>query len=200
MFLSALAHSDRARTIVISPPPPPPKPKPLYTYKSWLRVHTDYSGPFMGKIFLLVIDAYTKWLNVQVTTTSTSTVTTELLRKLFFTYGLPDIADNATNFSREEFEAFLKSNGVKHVRTPPYHPASNGVVEHAVHVRADPQKWLKEAENRVDRDQSVTISQFTYQVTPHGSTGVSPGQLIFGCRMHTAMDISNTICTGCWRW
>ena len=40
------------------------------------------------------------------------------------------------------------------------------------------------------------VSQFlfTYQVTPHGSTGVSPGELIFGCRMHTAMDISNTSC------
>ena len=28
--------------------------------KPWERVHIDYAGPFMGKMYLLVIDAYTK--------------------------------------------------------------------------------------------------------------------------------------------
>ena len=41
------------------------------------------------------------------------------------------VLDNAYNFTSEEFET-LKKNGVKLVRTPPYHPASNRLVERAV--------------------------------------------------------------------
>ena len=150
--------------------------------KPWSRVHIDYAGPFMGKMFLLVIDAYTKWLDVHVTTTSTSTVTIELLRKSFSTYGLPDVvvSDNATNFTSEEFEAFLESNGVKHVRTPPYHPASNGVVERAVQTLKSSLKKLKTGSIKTKVSQIL----FAYRVTPHGSTGASPGELMFGRRMH----------------
>ena len=30
----------------------------------WQRVHIDFAGPFMGKMFLLAIDAHSKWLEV----------------------------------------------------------------------------------------------------------------------------------------
>ena len=75
---------------------------------------------------LLVIDAYTKWLDVHVTSTSSSASSYVEVRKSFATYGLPKVivSDNTANFTSEEFQTFLKSNGVKHVRKPPYHPAS----------------------------------------------------------------------------
>ena len=156
--------------------------------KPWSRVHIDYAGPFMGKMFLLVIDAYTKWLDVHVTSTSTSVhvVTIELLRKSFSTYGLPEVvvSDNAANFTSDEFEVFLKANGVKHVRIPPYHPASNGLVERAVQTLKGGLKKLKvgSVETKVSR------FLFAYRMTPHSSTGVSPAELMFGRRMRSPMD------------
>ena len=30
----------------------------------WKRLHIDYSAPFMGHMFLVVIDSYSKWLEV----------------------------------------------------------------------------------------------------------------------------------------
>ena len=154
--------------------------------KPWSRVHIDYASPFMGKMFLLVIDAYTKWLDVHVTSTSTSVVTIELLRKSFSTYGLPEVvvSDSAANFTSDEFEAFLKANGVKHVSTPPYHPASNGLVERAVQTLKGGLKKLKvgSVETKVSR------FLFAYRMTPHSSTGVSPAELMFGCRMRSPMD------------
>ncbi|GFT57407.1 uncharacterized protein K02A2.6 [Trichonephila clavipes] len=28
----------------------------------WQRIHVDYAGPFMGKMFFVVSDAYSKWI------------------------------------------------------------------------------------------------------------------------------------------
>ena len=102
--------------------------------KPWSRVHVDYAGPFEGKMFLLMIDAHSKWLEIHATNTATSTSTIELLRRSFASLGIPEVlvSDNATVFTSEEFGDFLERNGVHHIRTPPYHPASNGLVERAV--------------------------------------------------------------------
>ena len=88
----------------------------------------------MRKMFLLIIDAHSKWLEVYPTAVTTSTATIALLRKSFATFGLPEVVmlDNGSNFTSDKFEAFLKKNGVKHVKMPPYHPASNRLVERAV--------------------------------------------------------------------
>ena len=31
----------------------------------WQRIHLDYAGPFNGKMFLVVIDAHSKWMEVE---------------------------------------------------------------------------------------------------------------------------------------
>lgn len=32
--------------------------------KAWSRVHMDYLGPFFGKLYLVIVDAGSKWLEV----------------------------------------------------------------------------------------------------------------------------------------
>ena len=55
--------------------------------RPWSRVHIDYAGPFEGTMFLLLIDAHSKWLEIHQTNTSTSMVTIELMRKSFSALG-----------------------------------------------------------------------------------------------------------------
>ena len=100
----------------------------------WSRLHIDYAGPMDGHMFLIVIDSYSKWLEVIKTNGCTAAVTISKLRQLFSTHGLPDIivSDNASNFVSTEFFEFLKSNGIRHVTSAPYHPATNGLAENAV--------------------------------------------------------------------
>ena len=102
--------------------------------KPWTRLHVDYAGPFLTKMFLIVIDAYSKWIEVYITASATSAVTIDKLRQTFATFCLPEtiVTDNGTNFTSSEFEEFLKSNGIRHVKTAAYHPASNGLAERAV--------------------------------------------------------------------
>ena len=48
---------------------------------------------------------------------------------LFAAYGIPEqiVMYNGPQFSAAEFAFFLKANGVKHIRTIPYHPASRAL-------------------------------------------------------------------------
>ena len=45
-----------------------PASAPFYPWERknnpWVRLHIDYLGPFMGKMFLVIVDSYSKWVEV----------------------------------------------------------------------------------------------------------------------------------------
>lgn len=96
----------------------------------WRRLHMDYAGPFMGHMFLVLIDSYSKWLEVFPLKTASTEAMIQCLRSVFATHGLPEhiVTDNGTQFTSMEFQEFLRRNGSKHT-TPPGHPATNGMAK-----------------------------------------------------------------------
>ena len=138
------------------------------------------------RCFLLIIDAHSRWLEVHSTSAATSAATISLMRKSFASFGLPEVvvSVNASNFTSAEFETFLKKNGVRDVKTPPYHPASNGIVERAVQTFKAGMKKLQEG----SIETKVCQFLFKYRLTPHTSTGVSPAELMFGRRLCSPLD------------
>ncbi|CAC5376399.1 unnamed protein product [Mytilus coruscus] len=78
--------------------------------KPWSRVHIDYAGPLHGKMFLVCVDAHSKYMEVQVVNSATSATSIEKLRMIFATHGIPDtiVSDNGTPFTSEEFESSLR--------------------------------------------------------------------------------------------
>ena len=56
----------------------------------WKRIHIDFAGPFLDKMFLIVVDAHSKWPEVIQMSSTTSFKTIEALRSLFAKYGLPE--------------------------------------------------------------------------------------------------------------
>ena len=98
------------------------------------RLHLDHAGPFCGRMILVIVDAYSKWIEGYVSNTSTSSVTIEHLMQCFSTHSLPKtlVADNATTFSSDEFKQFTTANGIRLIFSAPYHAASNGLAERAV--------------------------------------------------------------------
>ena len=56
-----------------------PAEAPLHSWEwprhPWSRLHLDYLGPFQGRMFLILIDAYSKWLEVHLMNSTTSTFT-----------------------------------------------------------------------------------------------------------------------------
>ena len=65
---------------------------------------------------------------------TTSTQTIYRLRTIFGWYGVPAqvVMHNGPQFTSTEFQLFLKTNGIKHITTAPFHPATNGQAEHFV--------------------------------------------------------------------
>ena len=82
----------------------------------------------------MVVDAHSKWMEVSIVYSATTATTIEKLRTRFATHGLPRtvVSDNGSVFTSSNFEQFMLRNGIHHVRTAPYHPASNGLAERAV--------------------------------------------------------------------
>lgn len=85
-------------------------------------------------MFLIGVDALSKWPEIQVMTTTTASATLDMLREWFARHGIPEqvVTDNGTQFTTEAFAMFTKMNGIKHVRSAPCHPAKNGLAERFV--------------------------------------------------------------------
>ena len=100
----------------------------------WKRIHLDFASPFQGSMFLIAVDAHSKWPEVFVMKETTATKTIEILRVIFGRFGLPEqvVTDNGPQFVSEDFSHFLKSNGIKHIRCAPYQLALNGLAERFV--------------------------------------------------------------------
>lgn len=98
------------------------------------RIHIDFAGPFQGVTFLVAIDAYSKWPEVFVMQNTTVNKTVDCLCSMFCRYGYPEqvVSDNEPQFTAEEFAIFMRSCGVKHARSAPYHPSTNGLAERFV--------------------------------------------------------------------
>ena len=69
--------------------------------RPWMRVHADYAGRFVGHMFLVIVDAHSKWMEVHLTKLATSQVTIEKMRHMFATFGLPEqlVTNNGSSFT-----------------------------------------------------------------------------------------------------
>ena len=168
----------------------PPK-APLHPWQwpshPWTRLHIDYCGPLCGKMCLVVVDSHSKWIEAYPVSTANSTITIEKLRYLFSQFGLPQslVSDNAPYFVSEEFESFLKSNGIKHPTSSAYHPASNGLAERAVQTLKNGLKKVRDGtlKSRIAR------VLFSYRIAVHSTTGRSPAEMLIGRLPRTRMDL-----------
>ncbi|XP_015757932.1 PREDICTED: uncharacterized protein K02A2.6-like [Acropora digitifera] len=101
--------------------------------KPWERIHIDFFEK--DKLnFLIVVDAYSKWLQIIPMSSTTSLKTIEALQSLFSRYGIPEdlVFENGPQLAAGEFTKFMRQNSIKFTRVPPYHPASNGAAERSV--------------------------------------------------------------------
>ena len=170
-----------------------PAAAPLHPWvwpsRPWQRVHVDFAGPFMGKMFLLAVDAHSKWGEVYPMLKTTTSKTIELLRHMFAAYGLPEqlVLDNGPQFVSEEFRQFTRGNGIKHIRSSPYHPASNGLAERFVRTFKESMKAMKN--ENLSLNHKLENFLLRQRTTPQATTRQSPCALFLGRQVRTRLDL-----------
>lgn len=171
-----------------------PAKAPIHPWESpeapWVRLHIDYAGPFLGKMFFILYDSYSKWVDVFPMKNISANLTINCLRHSFSTHGLPHIivSDNGPSFISNEFKNFCSLNGIKHVTTAPYHPSSNGPAERAVQTFKTAIKKI--FENSVsDVNSSIYRFLLSYRSTPHSVTGKTPAELLFNRKLKTRLSL-----------
>ena len=155
----------------------------------WQRLHVDYAGPLFGWYWLVWIDAHTKYAGVHLIKNADSKSTIEALRPMFAHFGLPDqiVSDNGTLFVSVKFATFLRDNGVRHFRSAPHHPQTNGEAERFV---GSLKKALKigGAASREELELRVQRFLLKYRTTQHAITNRSPAEMLLGFRPTTRLD------------
>ena len=157
--------------------------------KPWERVHVDFAGPIQGTMLFVLVDAHSKWPEVYPMASTTATKTVEVLRQIFAAYGVPEqlVSDNGPQFISDEFSTFMQCNGVRHIRSAPYHPASNGLAERFVQsIKIALKASVADGRTLAQRLHSFLL---TYRSIPHATTGVTPSSLFLKRDLCTRLDL-----------
>lgn len=109
--------------------------------------------------------------------------------KSFSVHGLPQmlVSDNATCFTTAEFAVFVSKNGIKIVTSGPFHSSSNGLAEREVQTFKDGMKSMPGGNESLET--KVSRFLFSYRITPHSSTGLSPAEMLMSRRPRSAFDL-----------
>ena len=160
-------------------PPKAPAHPWLVPQHPWQRVHVD-QPQYKDRLLLVAIDAYSKWPEVHVISSTSAQQTVDKLRNIFACHGLPTtlVSDNGSPFQSAEFHKFMAANGILHRRVPPYRPASNGLAENMVKTV---EHALSKAKISMDVTIETHIARFlaTYRNTRHTTTARTPAELLF---------------------
>lgn len=161
------------------------------TELSWQRIHIDFAGPIKGYLLFVIVDSYSKWVEVFKTKDSTSDFVVSKLRETFCRFGIVDtiVSDNGRQFVSDKFKEFIQKNKIRHVRTSPGHPATNGQAENFV-------KTLKKSlyasfANQNETDFDIILNRFLmdYRNTEHCVTGETPAKIFLGRSVKTRFDL-----------
>ena len=147
----------------------------------------DIVGPLTvtsnGNKYLLTFqDNLTKFSKaIPVENQETNTVAKAFVTKVVLEHGIPEkiLTDQGTNFMSEIFKNMCKLLKIEKIQTAAYHPESNGALERSHRTLAE---YLRHYinEDQTDWDEWIPYAMFTYNTTPHTTTGFTPFELVYG--------------------
>lgn len=158
------------------------------------RVHIDYCGPFLQSHYVLVvIDSFSKFPEVFLTKSATSTFTKQVLQKVFAREDVAQtiVSDNGTHFTSDYLRSWLKTVECTIVYTPPRHPQSNGLAENFIRTykiairAANPQNF-----EELDRATDTFLLQ--YLNSKHGTTNHTPAFIYKERNLRSSLNFDTT--------
>lgn len=153
----------------------------------WKRLHADFAQLY-GKYYIVVVDAYSKWVEAEEIRSTSALETIKFFRSLFAKFGLPEqlVTDNGPPFQSMEFKEFCKRNIIRHSTSSPYRPQGNGAAENSVKtIKKTIKKAVLEGE---DIHSSLCRFLIQYRNCQHATTGVAPAMALLGHKLRNRLD------------
>lgn len=159
------------------------------------RIAMEVVGPLprtsKGNRFILVISDYaTRYPEAIPLRSVTAHKVAEVLNDLFARHGIPEqiFTDQGTNFTSTLLGELYKLIGVRALRTSPYHPQTNGLVERFnCTLKSMLRKVLKDEKRGWDRMLPYVL--FAYREVPQATLGFSPFELQYGRDIRGPLDV-----------
>lgn len=141
---------------------------------------------FKGVDYLVIIDNYSKWIELFKLSSKKCSEIINKLKSLFSNFGVPEIimSDNSP-FLSHEINLFSREYNIDWLTSSPHHPISNGQAERAVQICKD---ILKKADSLNIHYLELLME---YRATPISSIGVSPSEMLMGRLIKTKMLVSS---------
>ena len=159
------------------------------------RIAMDIVGPLprsrSGKRYILVVCDYaTRYPEAVPLRSIDAEHVAEELVVLFSRVGVPKeiLTDQGSNFTSQLLKEIYRLLHVHPIRTTPYHPQTDGLVERF-------NKTLKSmlrktaVEEGKDWDKVIPYLLFAYREVPQASTGFSPFELLYGRSVRGPLDV-----------
>lgn len=163
------------------------------TTQPFERIHIDFFQ-FKNKYFLIVVDAFSKFIEVKLMRSINVVTLIDELEEVFRYFGLPCqiCSDNGPPFNSFKFIQWSKEKGISLLKSPPYHPQSNGLAERGVQtVKSVLKKFFLSPGGRELPLSIMTRKLLSkYNNTPSTVTGKSPNAILFS---YTPRTLINTV-------
>lgn len=165
---------------------------PIGRYRDPVSAGTMLSIDFMGewpssqfghKYIFVVIDCYSRYVWAKAMRQGTAEAVVKFLREVVFpNNGCPNIiiSDNGSQFASKQFASLCQKFGIKHQRTPRYHPKANPVESTNKTIKTAIRARLLGEKNHAGWDKYLPIVVREINSTPHTATGCTPQYLHFG--------------------
>ena len=154
----------------------------------------DIVGPFptaVGgfKYLLTCIDNATRWPEAIPVRSTTAKVIISALTDIFVRCGFPVkiTSDNGSQFVGKVFTKWLRDKGIQHVKTTPYHPQGNRVIERF--HRTLTAIITKTTEMKGNWAKVVPMPLYFVRCTPSATTGISCFMATHGWEPQTPLQV-----------
>ena len=159
------------------------------------RIAMDIVGPLpkssSGNRYILVLCDYASRYPeaVPLRSIEAENIADELI-KVFARVGIPReiLTDQGSNFCSQLLAELYRLLHVQPIRTSPYHPQTDGVVEQFNKTLKSMLRKLVEGEGK-KWDMYLPYLLFAYREVPQSSTGFSPFELLYGREVRGPLDV-----------
>lgn len=108
---------------------------------------------------------------------------------MFVRAGLPErvVSDNSPQFGSEEFQQFMKKNGIRRITSAPCHPTAKGLVERFVQTLKQVLRSMTDQKGSLQK--KLPCFLLAYRNAVHATMNQTSAMLLIGQSLRSRLDL-----------